>query len=908
MGEVLEAVRTGPGGFRMSVALKRLAADHAVRGEAVQRFFTEARILARLDHPNIVRVHDVLAVDAGYFIVMELLRGTTLGELAMVDHSGGASSRSWPEVLAVADQALAGLAYAHAACDGDGRPLGLVHRDVTPRNIFVTDAGQVKLLDFGIAKLHEGLEAPITREGTVHGTLELLSPEQAAGESADASTDLYQLGAAMYWALAGRYPHGSGSAPELLARIIGSAPAPLAGLRPDVPAGVVALIERAMARERQARFASAAAMRDEVVALLTPTGVAAAELAAAVAAARAAMGATPDAGGDDSEGDTRAETTAGLTPTAGRASMVLAPTALAPSLPAAVPVAPAAGARRGRLLAGGVIVAGVAAAAALWLGRDRATSHATSNAALDAREIMLTLAAGDQQPMGGGLSRDGTRLVYATGVNLVVKPLAGGRAERLAPPPGFLPIDAEFAPDGQVVAYGQNGDGQWQVWRLGGAAPALLHGTAERFLARLSPDGRAVACARDQREVYLVEGGRMRRLVALGDGEMVSGMAWSPDSRRLVLVRTAPDGGDDSIDVIEVVAGSSRTVHRRRFGTYIALLIAWPHADSVLYAINDRLGAGLYSLDLATGVERPVHRWAGLTITGGRWSGGRLLYNRGTQRYGIFVADRGGPLRRLSTGDGQTRRLAGWSEQGWLFYANDAGGNLDIVAHPPGDPPALWMSGADDEMPDTLVDGAVIFQRGAGRTSMGLWRSSAPGDARLLAEVPAAGMAANAVRCAGDRRPPCVLETVDRGQVRYALFDAASGARGHEIAAIPARGYYMRSMAVSPDGRTLAVVRGGDSIALFDIDGGARRELAVAGLSDLQSVSWSADGRDLLVSAFGWRGRLFAALRVALDGTVRPIETSQQRWYWRPQESLDGTRVATVAVDFAIDLAMLDGL
>jgi len=93
---VLEAVRIGPGGLRMPVALKRLAADQAIRGDMVQRFFTEARILARLDHPNIVRVHDVLAVDSAYFIVMELLRGATTAELA----AHGGDRTPWPEVLA----------------------------------------------------------------------------------------------------------------------------------------------------------------------------------------------------------------------------------------------------------------------------------------------------------------------------------------------------------------------------------------------------------------------------------------------------------------------------------------------------------------------------------------------------------------------------------------------------------------------------------------------------------------------------------------------------------------------------------------------------------------------------------------------------------------------------------------
>jgi serine/threonine protein kinase len=896
MGEVLEAVRTGPGGFRMPVALKRLAADQAIRGDMVQRFFTEARILARLDHPNIVRVHDVLAVDAGYFIVMELLRGATLADLAA--HRGDRTA--WPEVLAVADQALAGLAYAHAACDDGGQPLGLVHRDVTPRNLFVTDAGQVKLLDFGIAKLHERLEAPITREGTVHGTLELLSPEQAAGDSADASTDLYQLGASIYWALAARYPHGSGSAPELLARIIAGAPRPLGELRPDLPAAVVALLERAMARERAARFGSAAAMREELAALLAPTRVSADDLARAVRDVRGAV--------EPAEGRSQPPTES-MTRTGPRNPAAALATTLAAPGDAARPPR-----WRGRLAAALGVTA--ALSLALWLARREPDA---SSRPREVREVMLTLTVGDQQPMGGGVSRDGTRLVYADGARLLSRPLAGGRVERQAVPPGLSPIDAEFTRDDQIVALGQHRSGEWQLWRLGSAGVALLHWAPDRFLMRVSPDGKSIACAHDESAVELVVPGRpARRLIELSAGEMVGGMAWSPDGARLAVVITSPDGGDDRIDVVEVAGATTATtaprlstLHRRRFFTYIAVLIAWPQADRMLYAVNDRGGASLYSFDLTTGAETAVYRWAGLSITGGRWSGGRLLCHRGTQRYGIFVAERGGALRRLSTGDGQTRRLAGWSEQGWLFYANDAAGNFDIVAHPPGEPPALWMSGEGDEMPDTLVDGALLFQRRPGQGGDGtvdLWRSSAPGDAERMTSVPAAGMAANALRCAGDRRAPCVIEEVEGGQARYALFDPVRGARGRAIASVPARGHYQRNMALAPDGETLAVVTGGGAVALFDVASGSRRDLTVAGMSALQSVSWSTDGRQLLVTGVGWRGHLFAALRVGLDGSVTPIEASHDRWYWRPQESPDGSSVALVATDFAIDLAVLEGI
>src|SRR5688572_20583413 len=152
----------------------------------VQRFLAEARISAQLDHPNVVRVHDLIVVDDGYCLVMELLRGHTMA--ALRDLPG----LPWWVPFAVADQALAGLEHAHALSDDAGAPLGLVHRDLTPRNVFVCDGGTVKVVDFGLAELRHALDHGRARDAVV-GTLEFLAPEQARGEPVDARADLYQL-------------------------------------------------------------------------------------------------------------------------------------------------------------------------------------------------------------------------------------------------------------------------------------------------------------------------------------------------------------------------------------------------------------------------------------------------------------------------------------------------------------------------------------------------------------------------------------------------------------------------------------------------------------------------------------------------------------------------------------------
>jgi serine/threonine protein kinase len=259
MGEILDAVRVGPGGFRKRVAIKQLAVAGVDAG-ALRRFFQEARIGAGLEHPNVVHVIDFVALDNRYFLVMERLTGCDVHRLA-----AALEPRGWPvpAILALARQLLDALVYLHELTDEEGVPLGLVHRDVTPGNVFLCRDGVVKVLDFGIAKL---VRSPlgVTSVGSVSGTSEFLSPEHARGGIVDTRSDLYQAGATLYRLLSGRTPHGDGPADEVLTRASSRPATPLSELRPDLPLELSALVDRAMAFDPAARFAGARAMRTEL--------------------------------------------------------------------------------------------------------------------------------------------------------------------------------------------------------------------------------------------------------------------------------------------------------------------------------------------------------------------------------------------------------------------------------------------------------------------------------------------------------------------------------------------------------------------------------------------------------------------------------------------------------------------
>jgi hypothetical protein len=881
-GEVLEAIRLGPGGFRRPVALKRLYGDAALRGDAMRRLIVEARVLAGLDHPNIVRVLDVVSADDGAVIVMELLAGITVAELATDAHATGAPLAAGV-VAAIADQALAGLEAAHTARDATGAPLHVVHRDVTPRNLIVCDSGVVKLLDFGLAKLADQVDAPITREGLVHGTLELLAPEQASGEPPDAATDLYQLGATMYWALAGRFPHGTGTPAELVARAAARAPQPIGEVRAGLPAALVAVIERAMARARADRFASAAAMRAALAAAV-PGVATEAELAAAVAGWRARHPATGDADAPREPGERVAlvESTARTRSSTRRRGIAIGAAAVA----------------------AGAVIAGVA-----WL---RQPGAAAPRPAAVAGEDVVTLLAGDDQPTGGALAADGTAVYYAMPGGLVKKQLAqaGGARALVALPPGLAPDDVETVPGGaDLLVTGQDASGELQTWRIG-SSPQLVHRAATHYVARIAPDGRTLAITdRVAGTIALVDvatGAPPRPLVALAPGEIASGLAWSPDGSELGFVRIGAGADDDSIEAVAPATGARRVILRRPFGTIGPPLFAWPAPDRVVYAVGGRDGSTLYDTAAAGGGgERAIHRWPGLAVQAGKWSGGRLVYTRGTARYGIYVhAD--GAWTRLLTGDGVARRLAGWTPAGELVFAGDAGGTADVIRQPIAGRPAPWIPGDAADTPDTLAGDRVVFQRAAG-DQIDVRLGHPDGTSDHVAAVAARDAAANVVRCAGDRAPPCVLEEVAGERVRYRLIDLDGGGAEPDrvLVEVPRRSRLLRNHAVAPAGDLVAIVDGSGAITLVAIADGARRTLAVGAGALLQSAAWSADGREVLVTAMQYRGASFAALAVGRDdGAVRTITADDAVWRWRLQPGPDG-RLAAVGIEFEMELAVM---
>jgi serine/threonine protein kinase len=227
------------------VAIKVLSDNLAASDEFMQRFVREARTAANMRHPNVITVHDFGQDERGVpYLVLEYVDGPTLADLM----DDGLDDSRIPDLL---DQVAAGLDYAHSR--------GVIHRDVKPGNVLLTDDGRVVLADFGLAWLAEAA-IHLTMSGGVIGTPEYMSPEQASGLRVDARTDVYALGVVLYEMLTGDRPYTSDSPIAILLKHV-QAPVPsVAALRPDLPAAIDRVVQQALAKDPEHRFQTASAL------------------------------------------------------------------------------------------------------------------------------------------------------------------------------------------------------------------------------------------------------------------------------------------------------------------------------------------------------------------------------------------------------------------------------------------------------------------------------------------------------------------------------------------------------------------------------------------------------------------------------------------------------------------------
>jgi serine/threonine protein kinase len=253
MAELYRAKLIGDEGFEKLIAIKTILPHLSEEKDLVKSFIDEAKLAAFLQHPNIVQIYDFGSVNSTYYIAMEYLYGKDL-KLITERYKEKELPLSIENALYIAAQVCAGLDYAHKLKDFRGRPLNIIHRDIGPHNIFVSYDGQVKIIDFGIAKA--AIQNTKTQDGSIKGKMAYMSPEQALGESIDRRSDIFAMGILLYEIVTHKRMF-EGDAFRVFAKVREADYTPAEIVNEALPGDLCRIIDKALAKDREQRYQSA---------------------------------------------------------------------------------------------------------------------------------------------------------------------------------------------------------------------------------------------------------------------------------------------------------------------------------------------------------------------------------------------------------------------------------------------------------------------------------------------------------------------------------------------------------------------------------------------------------------------------------------------------------------------------
>jgi eukaryotic-like serine/threonine-protein kinase len=518
------------------VALKFLPPQLARDAAALDRFLLEARAASALNHPNICTIYAVENNGDQSFIAMELLEGQSL------DAKLASGSLPLDRLLEVSVQLAEALDAAHAK--------GIVHRDIKPANIFITQRGQVKILDFGLAKLTRATEIPaetmgatqdglrtasLTNPGSTVGTVAYMSPEQARGEELDPRTDLFSLGVVIYQSATGSLPFSGSTSAVIFNAILERDPVPAVQLNPQVPPKLQEIIDKLLEKDRDLRYQSAADLRGDLKRLKRDT--------------------------DSGRKPAHAQSSASIT---------TLPSDVAASPGSSSPTV-AAAARQHKLGAGVATIIGIVVLAAAGYGIYALFSR---NRPVPFENISITKVTETGKAALVAISPDGKYILNvvrdAGQESLWLRNLPTNSDTQVIPPAEVNYAHLRFSPDGNYIYFARNEPGKTELNYLYRAP--VLGGTPQKIVTDIdsnitfSPDGRQIAYVRFNdpepgKELLLllpVGGGDEKVLYRGAINGGLQDPAWSPDGKTIVCMVLQPGTAFSGLLTLDVASGKQK--------------------------------------------------------------------------------------------------------------------------------------------------------------------------------------------------------------------------------------------------------------------------------------------------------------------------------------------------------------